>query len=351
MQETKRDNFARIVEPEGAIDRLRRAVGATRRLLHYRQLLDAARQKGPDKKAGPVPHGLLVERAYGAEQDVRMLLKDGIDAANELRDSSRLWAVLRPPPSRRSRPTRLTGSAPPSGRSASRSRMTSRFRPPSSTTPTAGWPTGSWTSGRRAATFGCPSPGPGTRPEPIGLPGPPPRSCRPGRLGRVLSPGLSGGVLSMAGRCCRNAQKSGSQEERNAVDTTTASAGHDDAPLDIYAGLMAGAASAREAIYRHARRTEEIGPGAVRGEEAISALLVAGVIIGFLLITAGVAIEIQCAIGAAHDDVCNFGEWLILGGLVVLGVTCVTAAIVAPPVIAATAGCELVVQSILVIAA
>jgi hypothetical protein len=85
--------------------------------------------------------------------------------------------------------------------------------------------------------------------------------------------------------------------------------------IDLYSTNVAGLAYAREAMYRHARRIDEVGPSAFRGNDPFTAVVVGIIVVGVIIAGIGVAM-----VAGGDAD----GWWLIaLGGIVIAGGICV----------------------------
>jgi hypothetical protein len=94
--------------------------------------------------------------------------------------------------------------------------------------------------------------------------------------------------------------------------------------LDLYGGYVGGLKSSNELLYNYARRVDEVGTPYLNGRDPLTAILVGLAIVAAVLIISGVVIEIGCATGAWSGDVCNYGIWLILFGVIIGGgVLCV----------------------------
>lgn len=76
-------------------------------------------------------------------------------------------------------------------------------------------------------------------------------------------------------------------------------------PVDLYAGVLAGLATMKGQMYQHARRVEELGPRALRGNDPVSAVLVVIAVVGAGLLIYGLA--------TGNYDVAAFGAILLIG--------------------------------------
>jgi hypothetical protein len=88
---------------------------------------------------------------------------------------------------------------------------------------------------------------------------------------------------------------------------------------------VAAQKNASELMYAYARQVSEVGTGYLSGRDPVTAVLVALAVVAAALVIAGATIEIGCATGAFSGDVCDYGFWLILSGIVLGGIVCVAA--------------------------
>jgi hypothetical protein len=95
-------------------------------------------------------------------------------------------------------------------------------------------------------------------------------------------------------------------------------------PTDLYGQLVGALATGRELMYRHARKVDEIGHGALEGEDPLTVVAVVVIIVGAVLLTAGVTIGIGCLAGAWGGEVCDYAWILIAFGIIfIAGGICV----------------------------
>ncbi|MGB8319199.1 MAG: hypothetical protein WCE54_13785, partial [Ignavibacteriaceae bacterium] len=80
-------------------------------------------------------------------------------------------------------------------------------------------------------------------------------------------------------------------------------------PADIYAGTVSGLAMTKGLFYQHARRVMELGPRGLRGEDPVTAILIAIAVIGAALVIYGIA--------TGDGFITAFGAVLIAGAALV----------------------------------
>lgn len=80
-------------------------------------------------------------------------------------------------------------------------------------------------------------------------------------------------------------------------------------PVDIYEGTVSGLGMTKSLLYQHARRVSEIGPRGLRGEDPVTAILIAIAVIGAGLVVYGIA--------TGDGFVAAFGAILIVGAALV----------------------------------
>lgn len=93
--EAARACLERICPPEQAKRRAGAATSRVHALADYHAYLSSLEQTGNGATGCRGLHGQLADRAFEAESNVRMLLAEGVDSLNELRDSGMLHASLR----------------------------------------------------------------------------------------------------------------------------------------------------------------------------------------------------------------------------------------------------------------
>lgn len=85
--------------------------------------------------------------------------------------------------------------------------------------------------------------------------------------------------------------------------------------VDAYASVLSGMASANQIMYRHARQVEAFGRGGIRGNDPITAIVGAViVVVGIVLVVVGAAVDSPALIG--------FGIVTILGGVCIAAGLC-----------------------------
>jgi hypothetical protein len=77
------------------------------------------------------------------------------------------------------------------------------------------------------------------------------------------------------------------------------------AALDAYAATVGGLAVTKGLLYQHARRTAELGPRGMRGEDPVTAILIAIAVVGAGLVVYGIA--------TGNYGLAAFGAVLIIG--------------------------------------
>lgn len=85
--------------------------------------------------------------------------------------------------------------------------------------------------------------------------------------------------------------------------------------VDAYASVLSGMASANQIMYRHARQVEAFGRGGIRGNDPVTAIVGAViVVVGIVLVAVGAAVDSPALIG--------FGIITILGGVCIAAGLC-----------------------------
>jgi hypothetical protein len=80
-------------------------------------------------------------------------------------------------------------------------------------------------------------------------------------------------------------------------------------PLDAYAAAVAGLAASKASLYQHARRVDELGHRGMRGNDPVTAILIAIAVVGVALIIIGAA--------TGNSYIVAFGVLLVVGAALV----------------------------------
>jgi hypothetical protein len=81
------------------------------------------------------------------------------------------------------------------------------------------------------------------------------------------------------------------------------------ADVDFYAAAVGGLATSKALLYQHARRVSELGPRGLRGEDPVTAILIAIAVVGAALVVIGIATN--------NPALAVFGAILIVGAALV----------------------------------
>jgi len=76
-------------------------------------------------------------------------------------------------------------------------------------------------------------------------------------------------------------------------------------PVDLYAAALGGIVASKDMLYQQARRNDELGPRGLRGEDPVTAILVAIAVIGAALVVYGIATD--------DRQLAEFGAVLLVG--------------------------------------
>jgi hypothetical protein len=304
-----------VADFENALDRLDVASGAAAHMKDFQRMLDSiAGGKAPECRN---MREQAAEMAFDAERQTRVMGRLGLDAMNELRDSGMLEQAL----TRAAKEVSRTHGKEVLPAAIKRAKKALAEQAPGMDTTFLDEAARllerhevSVRSERQGLRVEL-AMGDGTkmsyRIDPV---------SRPGSVGRVGSrelfavdqTTLKAPVATFRPEDCHH---------RNQVVAQA----HEAMAIDHY-GLFVGAQkNASELIYAYARQVSEIGAGYLSGRDPVTAVLVALAIVAAALVIAGATIEIGCAAAAWSGDVCDYGFWMVLGGIVLGGIACVTA--------------------------
>ncbi|MFL5963801.1 MAG: hypothetical protein ACJ757_13005 [Gaiellaceae bacterium] len=287
-------------DPQADANRLAAVESTFKQLRGYRSLLQSVEQMNRDERDEcPGLAEAITDRAYDAEAATRLLFAHGLQTANELRDTGELYRSLRG----------LAGDGLDS--EALATRLDEQVEE-------AGHKHGDDIADllREAASL--------VRETELSL--------RLSEQRIVLErPDLSGGTEEVGIALERQAGQLGrvSVERFFSPDAAHATiwpgrlylpqdchhrplvtSRHPETLVDAYSGIVTGMASAKGALYQHARRTEEIGHRGMRGEDPITAVvLIAIAVVGVGLIIYGAV--------TGNGALIAFGAILVIGAALV----------------------------------
>lgn len=331
-ESSKPDCYRLVADLDTLRGRLERAAAAYTYIKGYQRFHDEVRRSmRDDPRCAETLRPHLAERAFTAEAHTRLLCDDTLATLNELRDTGQLEKALGQAAVRFGRVHESPGEALKAvqeGLGEAWPELDTSFlgeaeqifeRQKLKVRPAKGKnPAGSITVGERKYDFTV-----SATPKP-GLPG---RVSREEFFGGTARGPVTSGMQVLVPNDCHHRH--------------TISAAEHDVPIDAYTTFVTSLAVARESMYHHARKMDEVGPSALEGKDPVTAVIVAIIVIGAALVIAGATIEIGCATGAWTGSVCDWG-WIMLGFGVIF---------VAGGICVAVGACELVVGVLMSVSA
>jgi hypothetical protein len=329
MNKRHKDCFDVLVNLDAAEERVQTAMAAYSRYASYWTLHNKVREQDP-KELESCPELLrqVAERAVDGERDLRILLKEGIDAVNEVADSGRLESVIE---KANDFFTKHSLADLENGLRAAQKGLAKRYpaadlsfldsafdllkKNVESLQVEKGNITVTYKAGDKKT-------------ERVVIEAKP----RPGQVGRFSARDFFGRPITASVPVyvpadCHHRTQTATDNDLGKI-------------LDVYGSLLGGFAAAKESAYRHVRKVNEIGITRRRGNDPITAIIVIVAAVAAALVIAGVVIEVGCAAGAWSGDVCDWGWGFIVAGIILGGILCVAAG-----------ACDLVINGIVVIAA